>query len=209
MKNEKIHHFNIHDYYFYCPHLKDRTDRYDLLMKEFQKIKIKDDKIRIQFRDREEYKEDHGFSTFGRYCATKAHFDIIKTTVQDNCEKCFIIEDDVIFKDGFVDNVTKLMNTIEEEKTPYEGVFFKRPRKRLKPNNFKNGYIIGKTRFVTAECYILTFETRTKIANNMEWFMNGRVIDIWYSKNINSIKSLEDFVRQNKTKSDVNNLRFK
>lgn len=185
---------------FYIIHVKKHTERYDHLKTEFKKINIDiNNNDRVHFVEGVIPNERHKYRRRGFYGTSLGHYTVIQASLASNNPYSFIIEDDVIFLDNFIDNVNLTFSNLYKNQESYDIVQFRTPTRRCRPPHciIKDNYISGHCKFVTTECVYLTKEIKHKIlSNDKDWFFNGEPIDVWYSHNLRCIKTINNYTWQ-------------
>lgn len=187
------------DFDFYIIHIKKYQNRYDHLKNEFKKLDIDiDTSNRIHFIEGIIPDVKNKYKTIGRHGASIGHFKAMQQSLDNINPYCFILEDDVMFLDNFISNINLTLYNVTKNKEKYDILQFRTPR--IPCNNIHctiiDNYIKGHCRFVPVECIYLTKTARYNIVNNKDWFFNGRVIDLWYTRNLRCIKTTENYTWQ-------------
>lgn len=185
---------------FYIIHIKQYQNRYEHLKNEFKKLNIDiENNNKINWVDGIVPESRFNYRNNGTYGVALGHLSAIEQSIKNNSTYCLIVEDDVIFLDNFIENFNLTFRNLTKNQENYDIVQFRTPRFPCNNIDCKiiDNYITGHCRFVPTECIFLTNEIRQKISNNKKWFLNGRAIDLWYTRNLRCIKTLSNYTLQN------------
>lgn len=134
---------------FYVINLDERRDRYDECLKEFEKHGLKNVKrlsaIKPKLKEIEKYKflkrnkftskkrDDDNYFTAACGCKL-SHYYIFKKALKEDSKKRYIciLEDDVVFKDNFIENLSKSLRFIEKTKTEFDILYLQCNLRNLK-----------------------------------------------------------------------------
>lgn len=184
-------------FHFFIIHIRGSDNRFNSLKEEFNKIDIDiTNNDRVHFVDGVIPDTRHKYKRRGYYGTSLGHYKAIQESII--YDHVFIIEDDVQFLDNLIFNINLTFLNLYKNDEQYDIVQFRAPRYPCDnvKCKIKDNYITGYCRFVPAEFYYLTKNIREKIMNNKEWFLNGKAVDVWYTQNLNSIKTLENYTWQ-------------
>lgn len=193
---------SFNDFDFYIVHIQSSHDRYEHLKNEFHKLDIDiNSSNRIHFVDGIIPDIKAKYKTRGKYGASLGHFNAMRQSLDNINPYCFICEDDVCFLDGAIEGINLTLDNLCKNREKYDIVQFRTPRFPCNTSRcaIVDNYIKGICRLVPIECCYLTKTARYNIVNNKEWFFNGRVVDLWYQRNLKCIKTIENYTYQNNT----------
>jgi len=105
----------LNDYFskIYCINMDSRPDRYELALKEFEKLNI--DVERVSGVDGKKHFKPGLGRNAGLYGLFLTHKEILKDAISNNYDSIIILEDDVTFIDNFYDKFNKKISELPSD----------------------------------------------------------------------------------------------
>jgi len=133
-------------------HLRERKDRYDVLVRELARIGIDINNDRIEIPDAPRPGDSQGFPSRQIYGNFLSHLDILRRARNNQCPAVLVLEDDAIFRTFLADAAfqRQLVKTLEIE--PWDICYFGHPITNQLLGQ-PHGLIRSDLTFKWAHCY--------------------------------------------------------
>lgn len=132
MKNKIFGHFDK----AYCINLKERIDRKESVLKQFQSVGLND----VEFIDAFSPNNEGIFKTKGAHGCALSHIYIYKKIKESNYENIIIFEDDLIFSENFLDLINPIVEDLKN--LNWDIFYFFKPKKGSHDIHDSRGNII-------------------------------------------------------------------
>lgn len=135
---------------FYVINLDERKDRYEECLEEFEKHGLKNVKRLSAIKPTLEEIKNYKFLKRNKFTSKKrdddkyfiaasgcklSHYYVFKRALKEDTKKRYIciLEDDIVFKDNFIENLSKSLRFLEKTKTVFDILYLQCNLREIKP----------------------------------------------------------------------------